>query len=143
MVVVNNIIVVAQSFGTTCNLFPYGIFMQETFFNVAAANGFCFYFCPCFYHCFKVKYLNITGRIFFWHEYEACCCSLKWKDKSGQRMKWNLLKEKTNFSEKEINYFDDLKKLLIQHYAWKTIPLLYSFFIEEWQESLGIRYLHM
>ena len=58
----------------TGKLFLHGIsilkIFEETFFNVAASNDDCFYFCPCFYCRFKDKHLNIDASIFL-QEYEA------------------------------------------------------------------------
>ena len=66
----------------------------------------CLYFCP---HCYE-KFLSgsILLRSTIYEENSEICCCCK-----------NCLNEiqlRTNFSDKRLGYFGELKKLLMQHY---------------------------
>ena len=81
--------------------------VYETFFhNVPVGKTSCFYICPHFYE--KLISGSIPHEsIIYEQKTEVCCCCLTCRRK--------IISE-TNLRDELDEYFDDLKKLLIQYY---------------------------
>ena len=81
--------------------------IYETFFyNVCIAKTTCFYFCPCFHRTF-IRGNIIKESIIYEQEDEVICCCLKCREQ---------IISTTNYYEEPNDFFDYLKKLMIQYY---------------------------
>ena len=80
---------------------------ETCFYNVQVGFTNDFYFCPCVLETFS-KHSVLYNSIIYKQKDEVICCCLKCKKK---------VVSQTNYCEAFDNYFDNLKKLLIQYFV--------------------------
>ena len=88
-----------------CNFTTPHIY-QTFFYNVCIAKTTCFNFCPCFHKEF-IKGTILRHSIVYEQLNEVICCCLNCS---------NQIISITNFREESGDFFDELKKIMIQYF---------------------------